>query len=371
MYKFKNIKTKGVHMSIISLIIICLSLIGLNQYYKDPDVSGRPLTSDEQRSLIDTQRSALLKNAKPIDIFNTLESRYEQLSPENKALAVELMYISQQNATLYYNNMMYIMGGEISVNRPNDSMNALDAGKKSAWIAGYIQDLKNQKLVPINLNEDMILALPDFNALEKYKSDATPSLRHLIEVGVKIQELQPYTDKYFDIYAGSLAFEMAMSKYQEIYNTNANDYEQHILSLARLMHDSIFGFLQTNNIEWQMNGHGDFNVSDTQLDGIKRLAESKLSLSDKAKAYLKEVEGKTISSDYISEKSLSSIKEFGQSVYISSAADIDNYYRIDKDGDLEPNNVPQSKNESITESTQDSTEETFDNTTTNNVETKE
>lgn len=340
---------------LIGLVVFITGFYLFSNYYSNPDVSGRKLTTDEQRSLIDTQRTALLSNAKPIDVFAALESRYEQLSDENKAIAVELMYISQQNATMYYNNMMYIMGGEISVNRPKDSMNSLDAAKKSAWVAGYIQDLKNQRLIPLNLNEDMILAMPNFKALEKYKNDATPSLRHLIEIGIQFQDMNLYTDKYFDSHSAAILFDSVMSKYQEIEGTNAEEYKQHILSIARLIHDSIFGFLQTNNIEWQMNGNGEFLVSDKQIKDIETISKSELSLNTKAKEYIDNVDGKMISSAYISEKSISSIKEFGQSVYMSSSADIDNYYKVTPDGEIDKNefseNQPKEEVEEVDEIT--------------------
>lgn len=331
--------TRRIIAGVLVVGVIILTVLGVRNYIQNPDISGRQLTPTEERSLIDTQRTALLSNAKPKDIFATLSERYDQLSDEGKAVAVEIMYISQQNAALYYNNMMYIMGGEISVNRPADSMNSLDAGKGSAWVAGYIQDLEDQMLVPINLNEDMILALPNFKALEPFKQDATPSLRKLIDVGVKIQDLKPFTSNYFNIHSAALSFDIAINAYQEVSGTNADAYSQHILSLARLMHDAIFGFIQTNNIEWQLDVSGNFLVSDEQLKGMEMLADSDFALQEKAVEYLKEMEGQTISSQFIQERSIRSVREFGQSVYISSAADIDNYYTVSSEGDVKPNDV--------------------------------
>ena len=78
--------------------------------------------------------------------------------------------------------------------------------------------------------------------------------------------------------------------------------------------------LESNNVEWQLSGDGDFEVSDKQLPKLNIFSELELFLNSKAKEYLDQVDGSLLSSRYITEKS----------------SDIDTSYEVSDDGDIEP-----------------------------------
>ena len=129
-------KTKVILFSSILFAVGSAGAIGYQM--SRPDTMSAKLTSAQQKSLISTEITAVQNNAKPKDVINSFtdKNRLFKMSDKNKLIALQAIYTSLQNASLYYNNTGTILGGEIDYSR-GDSKNPLDAAKDNKLIKGF------------------------------------------------------------------------------------------------------------------------------------------------------------------------------------------------------------------------------------------
>ena len=295
-------------------------------YYSNPDNNPTTkLSKTEQTSLIKAETSAVENNSKPADVIAGLSKRYDKLSGEQKEQAVELMYTSVQNASLYYNNAAYMMSGEISYSRPTGSNNSLLAARHNSWLGGFVADVRSQYLVPYNLNKGQILVLPNFDELAKYKSEATGDLKQLLLAGKETQSRHVFTDNDANLYQAALAYNDVIKRYPLLLNANSKSkYVNDMNSLGRIYHDIALGLITINNYHSVDGDKVQFdNQSYNQLVQIAN--NHKLYLYKEAQAELKHMNSKhQISKDYLEDQEKKSLETFGTSTYYQGKDDVMN-----------------------------------------------
>lgn len=129
--------------------IVGVGLGGLHYYHQVPRCV--PLSARASCLHLFKSRLRLLRTIPNlVQVSGTLLAEWDRLSDSNQALAGDLIYTSVQNSTIYYNNAVLLMAGELEYNTTNK--NSLSAVKNSAWVAGFIQDIENNSMKSYNLN---------------------------------------------------------------------------------------------------------------------------------------------------------------------------------------------------------------------------
>ncbi len=295
----------------------------LYQQTKPSDSNIEVLSEDAQKSLIELETGLVKNNTKPKEVISDLSPRLSKLNDNNKHLATDLMYTSVQNAAFYYNSTAQIMSGEVDYNR-KESENALDAAKNSAWVDGYIKDIKDQYLVPQSLSPDFILTLPDFEKLSTYSDNYSDELKTLIETGKNIQSLKVFQDGKVSPTKAFEAYKLAILGVADLSSKNkSSKYIADMTSLARLYHDIALGLVQTPNLTLEKDGT--YKLSETQISALKEIQKdkAKTDLSLEAGEILKEVKDGKIKAEILKDKAKLSQKEFGTSVYWQGSTDLE------------------------------------------------
>lgn len=318
----KNTK-KILIVGLISLVVGGGIGFHLYQKTKPSDSNIEVLSEDAQKSLIELETGLVKNNTKPKEVIADLSPRLSKLNNQNKYLATDLMYTSVQNAAFYYNSTAQIMSGEVDYNR-KDSENALDAAKNSAWVDGYIKDIKDQYLVPQSLSPDFILTLPDFDKLSTFSDNYSEELKTLVNTGKNIQNLNVFQDGKVSPTKAFEAYKLAILGVGELSSKNpSSKYIADMTSLARLYHDIALGLVQTPNISLEKDGT--YKLTDSQISALKEFEKDKAQtdLSKEAGEILKEVKDGKVKAEVLKDKAKLSQKEFGSSVYWQGATDLE------------------------------------------------
>ena len=215
------------------------------------------------------------------------------------------------------------MSGEVDYNR-KDSENALDAAKNSAWVDGYVKDIRDQYLVPQSLSKDFILTLPDFEKLSTYSDNYSEELKTLVNTGKNIQNLNVFQDGKVLPTKAFEAYKLAILGVGELSSKNpSSKYIADMTSLARLYHDIALGLVQTPNISLEKDGT--YKLTDSQISALKEFEKDKAQtdLSKEAGEILKEVKDGKVKAEVLKDKAKLSQKEFGSSVYWQGATDLE------------------------------------------------
>lgn len=314
--------------------IVGVGLGGLYYYHQVlPGVV--PLSAESQSSLIQVETEAVKNNAKPVQVSGTLLAEWDRLSDSNQALAGDLIYTSVQNSTIYYNNAVLLMAGELEYNTTNK--NSLSAVKNSAWVAGFIQDIENNSMKSYNLNSGRILVLPDFDELQKKIGDeVTSELRDFLTLSAKTQDLKVFTDDQVDVKRAAEAYQIlidGLGDYVEKYGQDSK-YLADLSSLARIYHDVAFGFVQTNNLTLQADGS--YKLSDEQVKAITAISKGDGALKTEATKYLENVsDNQTVTAEYLKNGANLSMQLYGSSVYWQSDSDLSSLISSDGSVNLE------------------------------------
>ena len=288
-----------------------------------PESTITKLSQTQQTSLISAETKLVQNNTKPKEVYSDLIKRFPKLDSAHKQLGMDLIYTSVQNASYYYNSTGSVMRGEIDYNR-RESKNALDAGKNSAWVSGYIQDIKDQKLVPVSLSNDFILALPDFSLLNENKSDASKELQVLISTGSEAQELKVFEDGKVNPIEAEKAYQRVRKGITDLSKiAPTSKYYSDLASLARIYHDIALGLVQTPNLS--LNKDGTYTLSKQQLQALEQFEKDNSSsgLGSEAKDILKNVKDGKVQASVLKEKAKKSQEEFGSSVFWKGETDVE------------------------------------------------
>ena len=272
------------------------------QQTKPSDSNIEVLSEDAQKSLIELETGLVKNNTKPKEIITDLSPRLSKLNDYSTA---------------------QIMSGEVDYNR-KDSENALDAAKNSAWVDGYIKDIKDQYLVPQSLSPDFILTLPDFEKLSTYSDNYSDELKTLIETGKNIQSLKVFQDGKVSPTKAFEAYKLAILGVADLSSKNpSSKYIADMTSLARLYHDIALGLVQTPNLTLEKDGT--YKLSETQISALKEIQKDKAQtdLSLEAGEILKEVKDGKIKAEILKDRAKLSQKEFGTSVYWQGSTDLE------------------------------------------------
>lgn len=323
-------KTKVILFSSILFAVGSAGAIGYQM--SRPDTMSAKLTSAQQKSLISTEITAVQNNAKPKDVINSFtdKNRLFKMSDKNKLIALQVIYTSLQNASLYYNNTGTILGGEIDYSR-GDSKNPLDAAKDNKLIKGFVDELSEQYLEAKPVNSSTIVVLPDWQKLNKIAKDngidskllAKSDLNYLITAGVDSDKLDVFNGKRVDVIASAKAFERVEKQLDSLKEENSDsNVIQDLNSLLRIYNDATFGYIETNNITLTKTD-GTVQIDKETLAELKSLAKMNLSLSDDAEVYLKNVDsdGK-IKSSVLQKGAETSTTTFGTSKFWQGQTDI-------------------------------------------------
>jgi hypothetical protein len=301
--------------------LLAVSYLYYDKNKNNPDFT-KEMSAEQQTSLITSEIEAVKNNTKPKEVIGALEPRMKMLTKENKELAVDLIYTSMQNSTLYYNTLTQVFSGEINYSR-GDTKNSIDSALHNKIIDGYLKELKEQKIEYYNLNRDFFVSLPDFNYLDKYKNSMSKELKLLVEAGKIGQNSSIFEKDKVNSYNALKAYNQIVQKLYELKNINdKSKYLQDISSLARFYHDVAFGYVQTNNTELN-SVH--YNVSRDQIEQLERAKREFKDTPDLYKEiedYLSKIKDGKIGADFIKDQSDNSVKKFGTSVYWNSVADI-------------------------------------------------
>ena len=309
------------------LIVICGTLIGLmiNSYIRhDGSVTNQTWSKQQQTSLIKTETKAVKHNAKPNDVVGTLLKRQRNLSSHNQKLSSDLMYTSIQNATLYYNNAAYIMGGEVDYSRPGKSKNSLDASKSNAWVQGFLAEIERQHLVAYNYSASQILILPDFTYLDQNVSkNSSKELQIFLNSASKVQKMKVFTKNEVNMVEAANAYQEIMLGSLKLAKVNTNSkYLQDFASLARIYHDLALGFAKDNNLTKKGEK---YRYSTDSVSALHIIANNKKQLlANDARKVLNQLDTKTntVSTAYLNQAANNSAKVFGTSVYWQNQTDI-------------------------------------------------
>lgn len=313
--QFKITKKKKIGLSIILVLII--SLITFNIFKSLEPVSK--LSSGQQKSLITAETNAVKNNQKPDDIIGSLYPRMKKLSGDYKYQAVDLIYTSMQNSSLYYNNAAYMMSGEIDYSRSGS--NPLSASKHNYWVLGFQKEMDNQKLFINGINTSTLIVMPDFKYLnDTYYKYSSSEMQALITAGSNAQDYNAFKNGKTDEYAAAKAFNSAALGYVKIKAINKNSkYIQDVNSLMRFYHDSALGLISTSDVKTS----GEYTVfNKNAINNLNRIKNSKLLLSKEAKSLLNDMKDGKVKTTTISDLANKSLKTYGSSVYWQSSADI-------------------------------------------------
>ena len=294
------------------------------QMKKPADYQLESLTAEQQKSLIEVQTKLVKQNTKPKEIKASFKNRLEKLSKENQELAMDLIYTSTQNASFYYNATSQVMSGEVDYNR-QDSKSALDAGKNSAWVEGYIKDIEDQGLIANSLSGNFILNLPDFQSLKNYNKYSSKELQVLVKYGSEAQSKKIFNQNgEVNPLEAARAYEIILKGIEELTEINSQSkYLADLNSLARIYHDIALGYVQTPNLELQKDGT--YKLNQLQTDSLKQIQKEATNLEfiTEVTTLLKQVkDGKILASDLKNGAKASQTK-FGSSVFWQGDLDLE------------------------------------------------
>lgn len=313
----------------ILIIIFVIVLIILGWYlwrnHTPEGVPYQPLSEQQQTSLIKTETKAVKHNAKPNDVIGSLLKRQKRLSTKNQKLSSDLIYTSVQNATLYYNNAAYMMGGEIDYSRPAKSTNSLDGRKDNAWLQGFLAEIERQHLVAYNYSASQILILPDFKYLQKQIGNTSDKeLSMFLQSASEAQDMKVFTTNEVNMVEAANAYQTIMIGSLKLAKVNHNSkYLQDFASLARIYHDLALGFGKDNNLI--KKGKDRYQYSKQSVNALHIIGRNKnLLLQGEAQKVLSQLntQDHTVSIAYLNQESNVSAKTFGTSVYWQNQTDI-------------------------------------------------
>lgn len=313
------------------------------QMQKPADYHLESLTADQQKSLIEVQTKLVKQNTKPKEIKVSFKNRLEKLSKENQELAMDLIYTSTQNASFYYNATSQVMSGEVDYNR-QDSKSALDAGKNSAWVSGYIKDIEDQGLIASSLSGNFILNLPDFQSLKSYNKYSSKELQTLVKYGSEAQSKKVFNQNgEVNPLEAARAYEITLKGIEELTEINSQSkYLADLNSLARIYHDIALGYVQTPNLELKKDGT--YKLNQLQTDSLKKMQKEATNLEfiTEVTTLLKQIkDGKILASDLKNGAKASQTK-FGSSVFWQGDLDLES--AVTKQGQLKTGTSSEGEN---------------------------
>lgn len=304
--------------------------VGSGLYYynfqKGPsDKNIVALTSDQQKSLIETATKLVKQNTKPKEIYNDLGSRIEKLDKQNQYLAMDLIYTSIQNATFYYNSTGSVMSGEIEYNRKT-SRSSIAAANNSAWVSGFVRDLKDQHLKPFSISGAQILSLPNWEDLKNYQKYSSSELSILIETGAEAEKFEIFNSETgtVDAYQAFKAYETVLEGLNKLSKENqSSKYLADLNSLARFYHDVALGVIITDNIELDSDGTT-YTMTTSQVQALEKIKNEAKDpvIAKEAGSILGVLKDNKAPGNFLKNIAKESQKRFGSSVYWQAEQDL-------------------------------------------------
>lgn len=304
--------------------------VGSGVYYynfqKGPsDKNITVLTSDQQKSLIETATKLVKQNTKPKEIYNDLGSRIEKLDKQNQYLAMDLIYTSIQNATFYYNSTGSVMSGEIEYNRKT-SRSSIAAANNSAWVSGFVRDLKDQHLKPFSISGAQILSLPNWEDLKNYQKYSSSELSILIETGAEAEKFEIFNSETgtVDAYQAFKAYETVLEGLNKLSKENqSSKYLADLNSLARFYHDVALGVIITDNIELDSDGTT-YTMTTSQVQALEKIKNEAKDpvIAKEAGSILGVLKDNKAPGNFLKNIAKESQKRFGSSVYWQAEQDL-------------------------------------------------
>lgn len=304
--------------------------VGSGLYYynfqKGPsDKNITVLTSDQQKSLIETATKLVKQNTKPKEIYNDLGSRIEKLDKQNQYLAMDLIYTSIQNATFYYNSTGSVMSGEIEYNR-KASRSSIAAANNSAWVSGFVRDLKDQHLKPFSISGAQILSLPNWEDLKNYQKYSSSELSILIETGAEAEKFEIFNSETgsVDAYQAFKAYETVLEGLNKLSKENqSSKYLADLNSLARFYHDVALGVIITDNIELDSDGTT-YTMTTSQVQALEKIKNEAKDpvIAKEAGSILGVLKDNRAPGNFLKNIAKESQKRFGSSVYWQAEQDL-------------------------------------------------
>ena len=304
--------------------------VGSGLYYynfqKGPsDKNITVLTSDQQKSLIETATKLVKQNTKPKEIYNDLGSRIEKLDKQNQYLAMDLIYTSIQNATFYYNSTGSVMSGEIEYNR-KASRSSIAAANNSAWVSGFVRDLKDQHLNPFSISGAQILSLPNWEDLKNYQKYSSSELSILIETGAEAEKFEIFNSETgaVDAYQAFKAYETVLEGLNKLSKENqSSKYLADLNSLARFYHDVALGVIITDNIELDSDGTT-YTMTTSQVQALEKIKNEAKDpvIAKEAGSILGVLKDNKAPGNFLKNIAKESQKRFGSSVYWQAEQDL-------------------------------------------------
>lgn len=304
--------------------------VGSGLYYynfqKGPsDKNITVLTSDQQKSLIETATKLVKQNTKPKEIYNDLGSRIEKLDKQNQYLAMDLIYTSIQNATFYYNSTGSVMSGEIEYNR-KASRSSIAAANNSAWVSGFVRDLKDQHLKPFSISGAQILSLPNWEDLKNYQKYSSSELSILIETGAEAEKFEIFNSETgaVDAYQAFKAYETVLEGLNKLSKENqSSKYLADLNSLARFYHDVALGVIITDNIELDSDGTT-YTLTTSQVQALEKIKNEAKDpvIAKEAGSILGVLKDNKAPGNFLKNIAKESQKRFGSSVYWQAEQDL-------------------------------------------------
>lgn len=304
--------------------------VGSGLYYynfqKGPsDKNIVALTSDQQKSLIETATKLVKQNTKPKEIYNDLGSRIEKLDKQNQYLAMDLIYTSIQNATFYYNSTGSVMSGEIEYNRKT-SRSSIAAANNSAWVSGFVRDLKDQHLKPFSISGAQILSLPNWEDLKNYQKYSSSELSILIETGAEAEKFEIFNSETgtVDAYQAFKAYETVLESLNKLSKENqSSKYLADLNSLARFYHDVALGVIITDNIELDSDGIT-YTMTTSQVQALEKIKNEAKDpvIAKEAGSILGVLKDNKAPGNFLKNIAKESQKRFGSSVYWQAEQDL-------------------------------------------------
>lgn len=304
--------------------------VGSGLYYynfqKGPsDKNITVLTSDQQKSLIEIATKLVKQNTKPKEIYNDLGSRIEKLDKQNQYLAMDLIYTSIQNATFYYNSTGSVMSGEIEYNR-KASRSSIAAANNSAWVSGFVRDLKDQHLKPFSISGAQILSLPNWEDLKNYQKYSSSELSILIETGAEAEKFEIFNSETgsVDAYQAFKAYETVLEGLNKLSKENqSSKYLADLNSLARFYHDVALGVIITDNIELDSDGTT-YTMTTSQVQALEKIKNEAKDpvIAKEAGSILGVLKDNRAPGNFLKNIAKESQKRFGSSVYWQAEQDL-------------------------------------------------
>ena len=304
--------------------------VGSGLYYynfqKGPsDKNITVLTSDQQKSLIEIATKLVKQNTKPKEIYNDLGSRIEKLDKQNQYLAMDLIYTSIQNATFYYNSTGSVMSGEIEYNR-KASRSSIAATNNSAWVSGFVRDLKDQHLKPFSISGAQILSLPNWEDLKNYQKYSSSELSILIETGAEAEKFEIFNSETgsVDAYQAFKAYETVLEGLNKLSKENqSSKYLADLNSLARFYHDVALGVIITDNIELDSDGTT-YTMTTSQVQALEKIKNEAKDpvIAKEAGSILGVLKDNRAPGNFLKNIAKESQKRFGSSVYWQAEQDL-------------------------------------------------